>query len=56
MKLYRDMTEKERRVSDMQWAFTLEMQKIEAEARMNIWDSLSEEERKKYQEELDVCG
>lgn len=56
MKLYRDMTEQERRVSDQLLAFSMERQKLAAEARMAIWDNLTAEERKKYQEETDVCG
>ena len=56
MKLYRDMTEKERHVSDQLLAFSMEMQKIQAEDRMAAWDDLTAEERKKYQEETNVCG
>jgi ribonucleotide reductase beta subunit family protein with ferritin-like domain len=56
MKLYRDMNEQERRVSDQILSFSMEMQKIQAEARMAIWDNLTAEERKKYLEETDVCG
>ena len=56
MKLYRDMTENERRRSDESWAYFLKMQKLRAEMRMDRWDNLTAEERKKYQEETNVCG
>ncbi len=48
MKLYRDMNERERRVSDQLLAFSMEMQKLAAEDRMAAWDSLPKEEREKF--------
>jgi hypothetical protein len=56
MKLYRDMTEAERRASDRTLAFSLFMQKISAEARMAQWDNLTAEERKNFHEDRESFG
>ncbi len=56
MKLYRDMTEKERHVSDQLLAFSIEMQKVDAEDRMAQWDNLTAEERKNYHKDRENFG
>lgn len=50
MKLYRDMNDREREVADRAWAFALQMQKRKSENRMELWDSMTKEEREKIRE------